>query len=127
MGDSVAASEGGADEAALQAQRKRPRTSSLDEVALVRRRLLACAFPGVQDNTSVPQLKVLLFEHGLATRLVCPERELWKANGTPAESKWHGVHVACAWKAWLDSQETPAALSRGGRWRVCACYDTRGS
>ena len=127
MGDSVAASEGGADEAALQAQRKRPRTSSADEVALVRRRLLACAFPGVQDNTSVPQLKVLLFEHGLATRLVCPEQELWKANGMPAASKWHGVHVACAWKAWLDSQETPAALLRRGVDAGASAPTTRGA
>ena len=127
MGDSVAASEGGADEAALQAQRKRPRTSSLDEVAQVRQRLLACAFPGVQDNTSVPQLKVLLFEHGLATRLVCPEQELWKANGMPAASKWHGVHVACAWKAWLDSQETPAALLRRGVDAGASAPTTRGA
>jgi hypothetical protein len=127
MGDSVAASEGGDDEAALQAQRKRPRTSSIGEVALVRQRLLACAFPGVQDNTQVPQLKVLLFEHGLATRLVCPERELWKANGTPAESKWHGVHVACAWKAWLDSKETPAALLRRGVDAGASAPTTRGA
>jgi hypothetical protein len=35
MGDSAAASEGGDDKAALQAQRKRPRTSSNGEVALV--------------------------------------------------------------------------------------------
>jgi hypothetical protein len=104
MGDSAAASEGGDDEAALQAQRKRPRTSSNGEVALVRQRLLACAFPGVQNDTTVPKLKGLLFEHGLAMRLVCPEPELRKANGTPAESKWHGVHVACAWIACLFVQ-----------------------
>jgi len=127
MGDSAAASEGGADEAALQAQRKRPRTSSADEVALVRQRLLALSFPGVQDKTSVPQLKVLLFEHGLATRLVCPEQELWKANGMPAASKWHGVHVACAWKAWLDSQETPAALLRRGVDAGASAPTTRGA
>jgi hypothetical protein len=127
MGDSVEASEGGDDEAALQAQRKRPRKSSIGEVALVRQRLLACVFPGVQDKMQVPQLKVLLFEHGLAMRLVCPERELWKVNGTPAESKWHGVHVACAWKAWLDSQETQAALLRRGVNAGASAPTTRGA
>ncbi len=45
----------------LQTQRKHPRTSSIREVELVRKHLLACAFPGVQDNTPVPKLKGLLF------------------------------------------------------------------
>ena len=57
----AAASEGGDNDVALQAQRKRPRTSSIREVELVRKHLLACAFPGVQDNTPVPKLKGLLF------------------------------------------------------------------
>ena len=58
---------------------------------------------------------------------VCPEQELWKANGMPAASKWHGVHVACAWKAWLDSQETPAALLRRGVDAGASAPTTRGA
>ena len=126
MGDSAAASEGGADEAALQAQRKRPRTSSLDEVALVRRRLLACAFPGVQDNTSVPRLKVLLFEHGLATCL--PGAGALEGERHACGIKMaRGARCVCMEGVARFSRDAGCALAaRGGRWRVCA-NDTRGS
>jgi hypothetical protein len=79
----AAASEGG-DNVALQAQRKRLRTSSIREVELVRNYLLACAFPGVQDNTPVPKLKGLLFQHWLATRLVCPDRGFGRRTASPS-------------------------------------------
>jgi hypothetical protein len=59
MGDSAAASEGDDDEAALQAQRKRPRTSSIGEVALVRQRLLACAVIDVQVAISEVHVKLV--------------------------------------------------------------------
>ena len=107
----AAASEGGDNDVALQAQRKRPRTSSIREVELVRKHLLAYSFPGVQDNTTVPKLKVLVFltsrlsngvggSHELlqeqycvvaATRLVCPEPGFWKANGEPVRRWVPGV------------------------------------
>ncbi len=48
--DGGATASEGDDDVALQAQRKRPRTSSIREVELVRKRLLACAFPVVQDK-----------------------------------------------------------------------------
>ena len=59
MGDSVAASEGGDDEAAFQAQRKRPRTSSIGEVALVRQHLLTFAVIDVQVAISEVHVKLV--------------------------------------------------------------------
>jgi hypothetical protein len=52
--------------------------------------------PGVEANTPVPELRVLLFQHGLATGAACPEQVRWKANGKLAESKWNVSHVACS-------------------------------
>jgi len=76
----AAASEGGNNNVALQTQHKRPRTSSIREVELVRKRLLACAFPGVQDNTPVPKLKGLLFQHGLATCVCLKQQRTGECN-----------------------------------------------
>ena len=37
------------------------------------------------------------------------------------------MHFACAWKAWLDSQETPAALLRRGVDAGASAPTTRGA
>jgi hypothetical protein len=94
--------------------------------------LLACAFPGVQDNTPVTKLKGLLFQHGLATRLVCPEPGLWKVpepgvgRGRVGAATRPPPTMSCGFVVCADGRRWVWGLSQSGGRFVYTTGSARG-
>jgi len=73
----------------------------------------------VNAKTSVPQMRALLFEVGLATKNDFPDTVLWKRDGGPAVPQWRGPQVVRGFTLWLErsGDETFADLQARA---VCA-------